>query len=73
MLLSMALDGMFGASLPLAVTAETGRLLSQSEDGGGGDVGAKPKTSHSLMLAQSFTLFPFTVIFTYLPCVSANL
>ena len=29
----MTLEGMFGGSLPLAVTAETGRLLLQLEDG----------------------------------------
>ena len=47
----MTLDGMFGGSLPLAVTTETGKLLLQFEDGGGGGVGTKPKMPISLMLA----------------------
>src|SRR5262249_7698867 len=66
------LEGTF-PSLPLAVTAETGRLLLQFEDGGGGEVGVKPKISISRMLVQSFTLFPLPVILTYLPCVSGKL
>ena len=54
----MALEGIFGDSLPIAVTAETGRSLLQLEDGGGGGVGAKPKMPISLMLSaivQSIT------------------
>ena len=53
-LLSMVLDGISGEALPLAVAAETGRLVLQSEDGGGGGgVVTSPNTFISDILTQS--------------------
>ena len=67
-LLSRTFEGTF-PSLPLAVTADIGRLLSQLEDGG--EI-TSPNTVISEILTQSLWVLPVTVIFTYLACVSVK-
>ena len=64
-LLSSTFEGTLPSS-PLAVTALIGTLVVQSA--GGGD--PEPKTSSSVIDAQSFAVLPFTVTLTYLASVA---
>ena len=62
----MALDGTLGLMNPFADMAVGGCFVQLP------DVPSEPNTAISVMLAQLFSVFPFTIILTYLPSVPAG-